>query len=225
MLYDLCKKDVLQFNGSRVDSFFKMQKTLTTDSLSSYSVKANWSSVDEVNSKEKREVNAVLKNYNKFWNNFSNLLPYELKSGWLQRGKRSLLNYRNNFVNVKERYNSSNLESIYSTALEKMNKPIKLIDNLLPIFRNQLNEWTLSRKELSEFFSDYFIITQAKGFPLGQDNIDGYYRERIVKFEFKLIKSKKGLINVDILIPATRRQKSTSTPCTKSTNLTPFFQK
>lgn len=226
MLYDLCKKDVLQFNGSRVDSFFKIQKTITTDRLGTYSAIANWSSVGEVDLKEKKEVKLVLKNYNIFWSNFYNLLPHVLKTSWLESGRESFVNYRNNILTVKQKYNSSEMESIYNAALLKMSKPIELIDMLIPISKNQLNEKLMSRNNLVDFFSEYLIATQAKGFPLGASNIDGYYREKIVKLnQFKLIKKKKAFIVVDILIPATRRAKNTSTPCFKSTNLAPFFQK
>lgn len=229
ILYDLCKKDVFFYNKTnRISAFFTIGKVLNFGTDASKAIQVNWTEVnpESVSWMETIQINAALNLFNSDLKKFYTALPHNLNELYLTKGKMNVYLHQKTLLEIKESFKNDKIEFVYKKIKTEMNKNLKNIDDLMPAIKYQLTEDLLTRNELKEFFIDYFVNSQTYKFPLGTDDLDIYYKNKIIKIkDVKWNEKNEQIVSIEIHIPAIRRNEFKSDlKCVASANLSPFFK-
>lgn len=222
-IYNLCNE--FDLDGSNVNSVLRVEKTLKFDKLSSFLVSSNLSSFDYM---ERVDIESKIAKHNLIdlpWF-FSGSLSKNFKESNLNEEREKFVETKNAIVELKKKYSSSNPK--YDEILETLDRPIKIVDTLLPIAKNQLTEELFSKNDLKSFLESFLVKMSIKKLVLDRENLDNYYKQKIVKFSkfshnlFGL--GEKGVLKYHVYIPVTKRFPSLF-KCKKAQDLPAFFSK
>ena len=178
-LHSICKNETLKYGSNLVNGFYKIQKQINYGPSINYQISFNSSNV-QMNWREIIDLNVEITKYNvvDFSWFYLPLINLFFSSKWLEKEKKMFIERKDKIIMIRDKYNNENAKSIYDQILMKMDRPIKMIDELMSMANNTLEQNLISKEEIKKYLNNRLIKLRVKKFPL---DIESYYEHKLVK--------------------------------------------